>query len=218
MDAQQFARLLLQLRQALPPATRRGSLVALPALAGSALALLRTDANAADNRHRKRQRREQRQRRRRQRREAETASELRPISFEVVNPGPNAVSVEFGDSYPLRCCHTMLVTTVQPGASVILNTTTSNGYFWIAAKYWFGIINPTLDQPYATVAVNGQWKIDQPGKVEWCCQPQGTLVVEKQKFAEPQMHYFEIEGKTFALDRLKDSNYKVFQLFLPSGL
>lgn len=217
MDAQQFARLLLQLRQALPPATRRGSLVALPALAGSALAVLRIDANAADHRNRKRQRREQRKRRS-QRREAEAASSLRPISFEVVNPGPNAVSVEYGDSYPLRCCHTMLVTTVQPGASVILNTTNNNGYLWIAAKYWFGITNPPVDLPYATVAVNGQWKIAQPGKVKWCCQPQGTMVVEMQQFSEPQMHYFEIEGKTFALDRLKDTNYKVFQLFLPSGL
>lgn len=195
----------LMLRRAAEPTTRRAALAALM----SGVSLLRELHSSDATKKAKR-----RKIRRRRQRKAQAASLVKPISFEVVNLTANPITVEYGDSYPLKCCHVMKSLTLQSGPSGLLNTTNNRGFLWIAGKYWIGVFNPPIYLPQVTVAVGGQ----PPNDRFFCCRTDGTVVLNAIEMSEGGYREFTIENQRFVLIRDGETNYKVYKIILPATL
>lgn len=204
MEEHHFAALL---REAGTPTTRRA---ALAAILGSGLALNLPDASQATEKAKRRK-----ARRKRQARNA-TATSLRPIKFRVVNPGPNSVTIDYGDYYPLRCCHIMQSLTLGVGESEPLGTTNHTGFLWVAGRYWIDVFNRPILTPWVSVAVDGQ-PAENP---QSCClpPPAGINAVTDRPMSAGDLTSFSLGGHSFWVKREKDTNYLVFSVILPATL
>jgi hypothetical protein len=206
----------LVLRQAAEPATRRS---ALTAMLGSALALHEPDVSEAAKKAKRRK-----NRRKRKRRKGASLSLLKPIKLSVANQGPNPVTIQFGEYFPLKCCRTLNTLTVNPGQSDPMGTTSFTMFVWINDKYWLDILNFSFGPPMISVAVNGQ--SPPHNHIEnfygpwgnWCCRAPGFQIVKDLELEERRSFEFVIEGRHFILFRDDDTNYKEYQLLLPQGL
>jgi hypothetical protein len=186
---------------------------------GSALALHEPDASEAAKKAKRRK-----NRRKRRRRKGATLSLLKPIKLRVVNQGPNPVTVQYGDYYPLKCCRTLNTLTVNPGQSDPMGTTSFTMFVWINDKYWLDILNFSFAPPMISVAVNGQSPSHNHSEYffgpwgDWCCRAPGFQIVKDLELEEHRSFEFVIEGRHFILFRDDDTNYKEYQLLLPQGL
>lgn len=205
----------LVLRQAAEPTTRRS---ALAALLGSALVLHEPRAGEAGKKARRRK-----HRRKRQRNQSNPLA-LKPIKLSIVNQGPNPITVQYGEFYPLKCCRSLETRTFDPGISEAMATNTFSMFVWINDKIWLDILNLPLAPPLVSVAVGGQSPHHNHDDRflgpwgNWCCRTFGDEISRDVRLMEGRYVEFAIEGKYFVLFRDNDTNYKMYRLLLPYGL
>ncbi|MCA9878063.1 MAG: hypothetical protein KC442_09780 [Thermomicrobiales bacterium] len=210
----------LVLRQAAAPATRRS---ALAALLGSAVFLGDPEVSDANKKAQRRKARNRANRKRR-RKQSRAASLLKPIKLSIINQGPNPITVEYGEFFPLKCCRSLGTHTFAPGVSEAMGTTTFSMFIWLNDRIWLDIVNLSLGPPYVSVAVGGQaLHHDHQDFIygnwgNWCCRTFGTEIVRDTELMAGRSTEFEIDGKYFQLFRDNDTNYKMYRLLLPPGL
>lgn len=207
------------LRRVAQHGTRRE---ALGALLGGALLLGSARESAANDKAKRRKKRKKRLQAK--------SSELLPIQVTVKNPGPNMLDVQFVNlmhawSLPLRwiCINparrvyipengeATFYTLPVPGSPV--NRRSTDGFVWINEKYSIEFWNLLFHRPSVSAAVNG---VSMNNRQH--CPNRGTRALNDIGVAEGETLVFNIYDKSYMVERLPDTDHKVFVLTLPKNL
>ena len=206
------------LREAAQQTTRRG---ALGALVGGALLLGNPGEGEATKRA---------QRRRQRKKRKQAASELLPIQVTVKNPGPSTLNVQFVNlihawSLPVRwiCINPAQQQNIWPNNSATFYTRpvpgspvgrrSTDGFVWINGKYAMEFWNLLFHTPSVSAAVNG---VSMNHRRQ--CPNRGTRALKDTAISEGTTFTFKIYDKEYTVERLPDTDHKVFVLTLPENL